>query len=150
MAKTVNEHRTETVSRTLSGVAIHCPVGQDIIRLEVSGTQNWRSNLIRVKSNIVWWGRTLSSRMSLENVIFSQNLSISSQVWFLGYSVTNRIKLGHKGHLNTRNKFPKEVFPIYNDFNYDFGWTQKLSFRGTREIHEIDRARALDSLQGWR
>jgi hypothetical protein len=21
------------------------------------------------------------------------------------------MKLGHKGHLNTRNKFPKEVFP---------------------------------------
>ncbi len=40
MAKMVNEYRAETVSRTMSGVAIHCSVGHDIIRLEVSGTQN--------------------------------------------------------------------------------------------------------------
>jgi hypothetical protein len=31
MAKIVNEHRTETVSQTLSGLAIHYPVGLDIV-----------------------------------------------------------------------------------------------------------------------
>jgi hypothetical protein len=33
----VNEHLAEKVSRILSGGAIHCPVGPDIVRLEVSG-----------------------------------------------------------------------------------------------------------------
>jgi hypothetical protein len=31
-AKTVNERRAEKVSRTLSGGAIHCLVGSDIVR----------------------------------------------------------------------------------------------------------------------
>jgi hypothetical protein len=31
------------------------------------------------------------------------------------------MKLGHKGHLNTRNKFPKEVFPKSKDIPSDFG-----------------------------
>jgi hypothetical protein len=43
------------------------------------------------------------------------------------------MKLGHKGHLNTKNKFSKEVFPKSNDFSSDFGWTQKPSFRGGDE-----------------
>jgi hypothetical protein len=29
----------------------------------------------------------------------------------LSYKVPNWIKLGHKGHINTRNKFPKMFFP---------------------------------------
>jgi hypothetical protein len=29
----------------------------------------------------------------------------------LSYRAPKKIKLGHKGHLNIRNKFPKEVFP---------------------------------------
>jgi hypothetical protein len=37
MVKTVNEHRAETVSRTLSGGTGHCLLGSDIIQLEVSG-----------------------------------------------------------------------------------------------------------------
>jgi hypothetical protein len=36
MAKTVNERRAETVSRTLIGGAIHCLVGPDIVRLGIS------------------------------------------------------------------------------------------------------------------
>jgi hypothetical protein len=40
------------------------------------------------------------------------------------------MKLGHKGHLNTRNKFSKEVFPKSNDFPSDFGGTKKLRFWG--------------------
>jgi hypothetical protein len=31
------------------------------------------------------------------------------------------MKLGHKGHLNTRNKLSKEVFLNSNDFTSDFG-----------------------------
>jgi hypothetical protein len=31
------------------------------------------------------------------------------------------MKLGHKGHPNTRNKFPKEDFPKSNNFPSDFG-----------------------------
>jgi hypothetical protein len=43
------------------------------------------------------------------------------------------MKLGHNGHLNTRNKFPKEFFPKSNDFHSNFGWTQKASFGGNEE-----------------
>jgi hypothetical protein len=100
----------------------------DIVRLGVSGAQNWRPDLIRVTSDIVRWGRTLSGRWSLENVIFSQNLPLSSQVWFLSYIAPNWMKIGHKGHLNTRNKFPKVIFSKSNDFPSDFGWTQKPRF----------------------
>jgi hypothetical protein len=35
------------------------------------------------------------------------------------------MKSGHKGHLNTRNTFPKEVFPKSKDFPLDFGLTQE-------------------------
>jgi hypothetical protein len=31
------------------------------------------------------------------------------------------MKHRYKGHLNTKNKFPKEVFPKSNDFPSDFG-----------------------------
>jgi hypothetical protein len=34
----------------------------------------------------------------------------SSQLWFLSYEVLNWMKLGHKGQLNTRNKFQKRFF----------------------------------------
>jgi hypothetical protein len=30
------------------------------------------------------------------------------------------MKLGHNGHLNTRNKFPIDFFPKSNDFPSDF------------------------------
>jgi hypothetical protein len=36
MAKTINEHQTKTVSRTLSGGAGLCPVGSGIVLLKVS------------------------------------------------------------------------------------------------------------------
>jgi hypothetical protein len=41
----------------------------------------------------------------------SQNLSLSFQLLFLSYETPNWMKHGHKGHLNTRNIFLKEVFP---------------------------------------
>jgi hypothetical protein len=57
------------------------------------------------------------------------------------------MKLGHNDHLNTRNKLPKEIFFKSNDFPSHFGWTKKPRFwRGWREIHEIEEARAMDSL----
>jgi hypothetical protein len=43
------------------------------------------------------------------------------------------MKVGHKGHLNTRNKFPKEVFPKSKYFPSDFGCTKKPRFRGNEE-----------------
>jgi hypothetical protein len=128
-------------SYTLSGRTRHCLVEPDI---GVFGTQNWRSDIVWVKSDIVWWGRTLSGRRSLENVIFSQNLSLSSQVWFLNYSAPTQMKLGHKGHLNTRNKFPNEVFPKSNDFPSDFGWTQNPRFWGNE-----DKSMKLKGLESW-
>jgi hypothetical protein len=82
-------------------------------------------------------------------MFFPQNLPLTSQVWFLKYSAPNQINLGHKGHLNTWNKFAKEVFPKSNDFPSDSGWAQKTKVLGERgEIHEIKGARAMDSLQG--
>jgi hypothetical protein len=93
----------------------HCPV-----ELKTKG---------RILSGSRW---TLSDRRSLENVIFSKNLPLSSQVWFLSCNALNQMKLGHKGHLNTMNKFPKEVFPKSNNFPFD-GWTQKPRFWGNQD-----------------
>jgi hypothetical protein len=84
--------------------AEHCPVGPYNVRYEVSG-----------------------------NTFFSQNPPLSFQTWFLSYGAPNQMKLGHKDHLNTRNKFLKEVFSKSNDFPSDFGWTQKLRFWGNDE-----------------
>jgi hypothetical protein len=59
------------------------------------------------------------------------------------------MKHGHTGHLNIRNKFSKEVFPKYKDFPSNSGWTKKPRFlRNEEKIHEIEEARAMDSLQG--
>jgi hypothetical protein len=43
------------------------------------------------------------------------------------------MKHGHKGRLNTINKFPKEVLLKSNDFPSDFGLTQKPRFWGNEE-----------------
>jgi hypothetical protein len=40
MTKTVNERRTESLSRTVSGGTGHCPIEPDIIRLVISRAQN--------------------------------------------------------------------------------------------------------------
>jgi hypothetical protein len=133
MAKTMNEHQTESLNWTLFGRTGHCPIELDIVRLGVSRAQNWRPDLVQVTSDIVWWGQTLSGRRSLENAIFSQNPPLSSWVWFLNYSTPNQMKLRHKRYLNTKNKFPKEVFPKSNNFPSDFGWTQKPRFWGNEE-----------------
>jgi hypothetical protein len=82
-----------------SGQVGQCPVGPDKVRLGVS-----------------------------ENTNFGQNPPISSQTWFLSYRPRNRMKLGQNGHLNIMNKFPKEVFPKFKDFNFDFEWTQRIRF----------------------
>jgi hypothetical protein len=111
----------------------HCPVEPDIVQLGVSRAQNWRSDLVWATSDIVRWGWILSGRRSLENAIFFQNSYLSSQIWFLSYSTPNRMRLGHKGHLNTWNKFLRVVFPKSNDFPSDFGWTQKARFWGNEE-----------------
>jgi hypothetical protein len=42
------------------------------------------------------------------------------------------MEFGHKGYLNTRNKFPKDYFPKSNNFPSDFGSTQKPKFLGTK------------------
>jgi hypothetical protein len=126
MAKTVNERRTETVRQTLSGRIGHYPIGSNIVRLEVFENSN-------CKSNIVQWDQTLSAERSLKNAIFSQNSSLSFQTWLLSNRPPNRMKLGHNGQLNTRNKFPKVGFSQSNDFSSNFGWTQKSRFWGNEE-----------------
>jgi hypothetical protein len=105
----------------------HCPVESDLVRLEFfwSSKLKARPYLGHVS---VQWGWTLSGMRYLKNMIFSQNPLLSSQVWFLSCTAQNRMKLGHKSHLNTRNKFPKEVFPKSNDSLSDFRWTQKPRF----------------------
>jgi hypothetical protein len=45
MTKNVNEHRAESLSRTLFGRTRHCPVEPYIVRPRVSGAQNWRLDL---------------------------------------------------------------------------------------------------------
>jgi hypothetical protein len=57
------------------------------------------------------------------------------------------MKLERNGHLNTRNMFPKEFFfsnPII--FLSILDELKNLGFGGTRRIHEIEGARAMDSL----
>jgi hypothetical protein len=43
------------------------------------------------------------------------------------------MKLGHKGHLNIRNKFPKEVFPKSNDSFLIWDELKNLGFGGDEE-----------------
>jgi hypothetical protein len=81
-------------------------------------------------------------------MIFSQNPSLSSQTWFLSYRELNWMKLWHKGHLNIRNKFPKEVFspnskisfPILDELkNLDFGgWNWGGQSHGFNPRLELD------------
>jgi hypothetical protein len=63
----------------------------------------WTSGWIS-QSDIVQWE-------VFGNEIFTKNPSLSSETWSLSNKAPNWMKLGYKGHLNTRNKFPKEVFP---------------------------------------
>jgi hypothetical protein len=86
---------TDIVLKLSSG---HCPLGPDFIHWEVSRISKCKSDIIWVKSDIVRWDQTLSGRRSLENTIFSQNLSLSSQTWFLSYRAPNQMKHGHKGY----------------------------------------------------
>jgi hypothetical protein len=43
------------------------------------------------------------------------------------------MKLEYKGHLNTRNKFSKEVFPKSKDFPSDLDELKNIGFGGTRK-----------------
>jgi hypothetical protein len=97
----------------------------NIIRWGDSGNSNSKLDFVWVGSDIV---QVRSDIVRLEvsgNMICSQNSPLSSQTWFLSYTAPNRMKFGHKCHLNKRSKFPKVVFPKYKDFPSDFGWTQK-------------------------
>jgi hypothetical protein len=70
----VNERQAEKVSRTLSDGAIHCPVEPDIVRLGVLGISKLKVG------PYVGHVRHCPVRLdTLENVIFSQNLPLSSQ-----------------------------------------------------------------------
>jgi hypothetical protein len=57
---------------------------------------------------------------------------------------------GHKGHLNTRNKFPKEGFPNPKIFLPILVELRNLGFGERGEIHKIKGAKAKDSFQGYR
>jgi hypothetical protein len=60
------------------------------------------------------------------------------------------MKLGHKGNLNTRNKFPKLFFPNPKISLPILDELKNLGFGVSGEIHQIEGARAIDSLQGWK
>jgi hypothetical protein len=90
--KIVSEHWAETIRRILSAGTGFCLLEPDFVRREVFG-----------------------------NAFSSQNLPLSSQISFLSNRSPNWMKLGHKGHLNKRNKFPKVVFSKSKDFPSDFG-----------------------------
>jgi hypothetical protein len=53
----------------------HCPIGSDIVRLEVFGNSKRKSDIVRVKPDIVGWDWEVP-----RNTIFSQNSPISSQI----------------------------------------------------------------------
>jgi hypothetical protein len=54
--------------------------------------------------------RTKSGGRSQEKIFLSKIRYFFSETWFLSYNAPNQMKFGHKGHLNTRNKFPKSFF----------------------------------------
>jgi hypothetical protein len=56
-------------------------------------------------------------------MIFSPNLS---------YGTSNQMKLGHKGHLNTRNNFPKKFLPNPKISLLILDELKNLDFEGTR------------------
>jgi hypothetical protein len=60
------------------------------------------------------------------------------------------MKLGQKGHLNTRNKFQKKFLPNPKISLLILDELEELVLGKLGEIHEITGARAMDSLQGWR
>jgi hypothetical protein len=57
------------------------------------------------------------------------------------------MKLGHKGHLNTQNKIPKEIFPNPKISFSILDELEELGFGVTRRNPPNQRARAMDSLQ---
>jgi hypothetical protein len=66
----------------------------------------------------------------------------------LSYRAPKWIKLGHKGHLSTSNKFPmrfflnsKIFFPILDELKEPRFWEKP------EEIDQIEGARAMDSFQ---
>jgi hypothetical protein len=63
----------------------------------------------------------ISDFVRMRYLEISQNPSLSFQPLFLSYRAPNRMKFGHNGHLNTRNKFSKEVFLKSKDIPSDFG-----------------------------
>jgi hypothetical protein len=58
------------------------------------------------------------------------------------------MKLGHKGHLNTKNKFSKEVLANSKISLSILDELKNLGLGERREMCEIEEARAMDSLQG--
>jgi hypothetical protein len=69
----------------------------------------------------------------------------------LSYEIQNGIKLGHKGHLNTRNKFLKRFFPNPKISLLNLDELKEPRFWGeTGEIHQMEWTRVMDSLQDWR
>jgi hypothetical protein len=53
------------------------------------------------------------------------------------------MKYGYKCHLNTRNTFPKELFPKSKDFSFDFGLTPETYGLEMNSLNlEIEGAKA--------
>jgi hypothetical protein len=130
----VDERWAEIVCWTLSGRAIHCLVGLYIVWLEVFENSKLKVGpcLGQVRHclvglDIVRWEVSKKRDFLLKSTPFFPSLILEL------YRAPTQMKLGHKGHLSTRNKFPKEVFLKSNDFPSDFGWTQKPRFWGNEE-----------------
>jgi hypothetical protein len=68
----------------------------------------------------------------------------------LSYEASKWIKSGHKGHLSTRNTFPKEAFPKSKYFSFDFGFTQETyGLEMNSRNLQIKGAKAIWLPQGW-
>jgi hypothetical protein len=60
------------------------------------------------------------------------------------------MKHRYKTDLNTRNKFQKRFFPNPKISLLILDELKNLGFEERGEIHEIEGARSMDSLQDWR
>jgi hypothetical protein len=61
------------------------------------------------------------------------------------------MKLGHKDHLNTSNKFPMRFFPNPKIFFSILDELKEPRFWEKQEkIHQIEGARGMYSFQDWR
>jgi hypothetical protein len=121
----------------------HWPVGSKIVWWEGSGNSNYKSDTVR-------WDRALPARRSLETWTSPKNCLFLSKLdsWAIGHQTGWNLDSRVTSTQGTSSQ--KRFFPNPKILLLILDELKNLGFRGTRRNHEIEGARAMDSLQGWR